>query len=126
MISAVALVWNLLGGVNFAVQMLADDLSGFPEWWLLVVETRPWWATAGMVVGVFGGLFGCVLLLLRRRLALPLFIASLVGVAMTMSHAFGVGEPGAQQVFEGIIMPFAVGVFLIWYARFSVKKGWLR
>jgi hypothetical protein len=31
-IGVAALVWNLLGVVNFTVQLTATDLGSFPEW----------------------------------------------------------------------------------------------
>lgn len=55
-----------------------------------------------------------------------MFIASIVGVIVTMIHTltsgiqFGVGE------LVGIIaMPLVVAALLIWYARYSDKKRWL-
>ena len=78
-ISIVALIWNALGGVNFFVQMNPDALADFPQPLQAIVLSRPAWATAAFGIAVFGGTLGCVLLLLRKRVAVYLFVASLLG-----------------------------------------------
>ena len=123
-ISIVALIWNLMGSANTILQMVAGDLAAMPEWWRAVVASRPGWATAAMMVAVFCGVLGCILLLLRKSAAFYLFVASLAGVIVTMSHAVGVPGAGARQIFEAIVMPVVVGLFLIWYARLAARKGW--
>ncbi|MCH7569152.1 MAG: hypothetical protein IH919_01085, partial [Deltaproteobacteria bacterium] len=79
-IGAVALIWNVMGVINFFVQMNADTLAAMPESHRAIVEGRPAWATGGFAIAVFGGALGCLLLLLRKSAAYYLFIASLLGV----------------------------------------------
>lgn len=126
LIGVVAMIWNLLGSLNILVQMTTGDLAAMPQWWRDVVASRPAWATAAMMVAVFGGLLGSVALLLRRSVALGLFILSLIGTIVTMSHALGVPGAGARQIAEGVVMPVIVGLFLIWYARMAARRGWTR
>ena len=59
-IGAVALIWNVLGGVNFFVQMNADVVTSFPETARAIIEGRPAWATGGFAIAVFGGALGCL------------------------------------------------------------------
>ncbi len=125
-IGVVALIWNLMGSANILLQLTAPDLEAMPEWWRAVVASRPAWATAAMLVAVVGGGIGCVLLLLRKPAALYLFAAALLGTVLTMSHAVGVPGAGPRQIVEAVVMPVAVGLFLIWYARLARRKGWLR
>ncbi|MFP6836693.1 MAG: hypothetical protein VB948_11395 [Pseudomonadales bacterium] len=40
-------------------------------------------------MAVFGGALGCILLLLRKPVALYVFIASLIGALVTMIHGLG-------------------------------------
>ena len=123
-IGIVALVWNLMGSANIVLQRVAPDLEAMPEWWRAVVASRPAWATGAMLVAVFGGLIGCVLLLLRKSAALYLFVAALLGTVVTMSHAVGVPGAGPRQIVEAVVLPVAVGLFLIWYARLAHRKRW--
>ena len=124
LISGLALIWNLLGSANIILQMVAGDLAAMPDWWRAVVESRPIWSTAAMMVAVFGGVIGCILLLFRKSTAIYWFVASLAGVVVTMSHAMGVDGAGPRQIFEAVVMPVVVGLFLIWYARFAQQRSW--
>ena len=65
-IGAIGLIWNVLGAVNFVVQMNADSLAVYREVEQAIIEGRPIWATGGFALAVFGGAIGGVLLLLRK------------------------------------------------------------
>lgn len=125
-ISGVALIWNVMGSANFFVQMNPEMLEMYRESERAIVEGRPLWATIAFGLGVFGGAIGSLLLLLKKSAAFYVFIASLVGVVVTIIHTltsgiqFGVGE------LVGIIaMPLVVAALLIWYTKYSEKNGWL-
>src|SRR3990170_4977752 len=125
-IGAVALIWNVMGVINFFVQMNADALASFPESHRAIVEGRPAWATGAFAIAVFGGALGCLLLLLRKSAAYYLFVASLLGVIVTMTHALGVGiDFGLGEILGIILMPLVVAVFLIWYSKQAKSKGWI-
>ncbi len=125
-IGAVALVWNVLGAINFAVQMNADAVALFPETARAIINSRPAWATGGFAIAVFGGALGCVLLLLRKSAAYYLFIASLLGVIVTMTYTLGIGiDFGLGEILGIILMPLVVAVFLIWYSKQAQSKGWI-
>ena len=68
-IGAVTLIWNVMGVINFLVQMNADALASFPESHRAIVGGRPAWATGAFAIAVFGGALGCLLLLLRKSAA---------------------------------------------------------
>ena len=96
-ISIIALIWNLMGVANLSMQFIAPESSSFPEWWREVIVNRPIWSTAAMVLALICAVFGCVLLFLKRAEAVFLFIASLVGILLTVSHAATVGDPGLPR-----------------------------
>jgi len=55
-----------------------------------------------------------------------LFIASLLGVIVTMTHALGVGiDFGLGEILGIILMPLVVAVFLIWYSKWAKSTGWI-
>ena len=126
-IGAVALIWNVMGVINFLMQMNADMLAAMPESHRAIVEGRPAWATGGFAIAVFGGALGCLLLLLRKSAATYLFIASLLGVIVTMTHTLGVGiDFGLGEILGIILMPLVVAAFLIWYSKQAENKGWIK
>ena len=125
-IGAIALIWNVMGVINFFVQMNSDVLTAYRESERAIVEGRPAWATGGFAIAVFGGALGCLLLLLRKSAAYYLFIASLLGVIVTMTHALGAGiDFGLGEILGIILMPLVVAVFLIWYSKQAESKGWI-
>jgi len=126
-IGAIALIWNVMGVINFFMQMNPDVLTAYRESERGIIEGRPAWATVGFAIAVFGGALGCLLLLLRKSAAYYLFIASLLGVIVTMIHTLGVGiDFGLGEILGIILMPLVVAGFLIWYAKQAARKGWIK
>ena len=93
------------------------------------IEDRPAWATGAFAITVFGGALGCLLLLLRKSFATYVFIASLLGVIVTMTHALGMAgstiDYGPFEISMIILMPLVVAAFLIWYSKSAERKGWI-
>jgi len=126
-IVAIALVWNVMGVVNFFMQMNPDVLAMYPESERAIIEARPLWATAGFALAVFGGAIGCIFLLFKKQVSLYFFIGSLIGVLVTMIHTLSIGIDFAVAELLGIIlMPVIVAAFLIWYTLHVQGKSWLR
>ena len=126
-ISIIMLIWNVMGSMNFVVQMInAEMFASMSETHRAIIEGRPLWATGGFAIAVFGGALGCLLLLFKKSSAYYLFIASLLGVVVTMFHSLSIDINFApSDLTMMVIMPFVVAVFLIWYAMMADKKGWV-
>jgi hypothetical protein len=128
LIGAVALIWNVMGVINYVWQMNADAVAAMPETHRAIIEGRPVWATGGFAIAVFGGALGCVLLLLRKSAASYLFVASLLGVIVTMIHTLGVAASIVDfspfEILMMILLPLVVAAFLIWYSKQAESKGW--
>lgn len=126
-IGAIALIWNVLGAINFVAQMNPDMFAAYRESERAIIEGRPAWATIAFAIAVFGGALGCVLLLLKKSAAFYLFIASLLGVIVTMMHTLGAGiDFGLGEILGIILMPLVLAAFLIWYAKLAESKNWIR
>jgi len=127
-IGVVAFIWNVMGVINFFVQMNAGALASFPESHRAIVESRPAWATAAFAMAVFGGALGCLLLMLRKSAAYYLLIASLLGVIVQLIHTFGIASSTINfspfEILMIILMPLVVAAFLIWYSKWAESKGW--
>jgi len=127
-ISGIGLVWNLLGVAAFINQMTMD-LSGLAEAERIFYETTPGWAISGFAVAVFGGSLGCLALLFRQSWAIPMLLACLLGLVVQISHSIFVGN--GIEVFgpAGFLLPaltFVIALALVWFARYSGEKGWLK
>ena len=128
-IGAVALIWNVMGVINFFGQMNADAFAAMPKAQRAIIEGRPAWATGAFAIAVFGGAVGCLLLLLRKPAAYYLFIASLLGVIVQLIHTLGIARSTINfspfDISMIILMPLVVAGFLIWYSKRAESKGWI-
>ena len=122
-ICVVALIWNLMGSVNFIMQMQPAMLANYPEAAKSLIESRPIWATGGFAIAVFVGAIGDILLLLKKAFAYYLFVASFLGVLVANIHTFQVSS--AVDIWVGSIMSFVIAAFLIWYTNLVKNKGWV-
>lgn len=128
---AVALVWNLLGCMAFAMDLALgpDDIARLPAAQQALYAARPGWAVVATAVAVIGGTLGCIGLLMGRRWALPVLVASLVGI-VTQDIALFVLVDGAQLAGPAAVAMQAVvlmvGIGLVVLARHGVARGWLR
>ena len=124
LIGAVALIWHVMGCINFFMQMDADVLASFSESARALVEDRPGWATAAFAISQFGGAIGSILLLLRRSAAFYVLIVSLLAVIVSMMHIFGVAGYSSFEIWIGVLMQLVVTALLIWYSKLAEHKGW--
>jgi len=129
LIGAVALLWNLTGVINYFAQMSTEVVAAMPETARAIIDGRPVWATGGFAIAVFGGALGGLLLLLRKSAAYYVFIASLLGVVVTMIHTVGIASSTIDfspfEIVMMILMPLVVAAILIWYSKQAENKGWI-
>jgi len=121
-ISVLTLVWNAMGCMNFIMQMDPEALTEYPEAARSLVASRPTGATSAFAIAVFGGALGCVLLVLRKALALPVFVVSLIGVVVTNVHTFSHGA--SPEIWTGSLSSLILAAFLVWYAALARRRGW--
>jgi len=124
-IAVMGLIWNLMGCMNYISQSNASAVAQMPEAYQAMIAARPAWAVAGFAVAVFGGAVGCILLLMRRAVAVQVLCASLIGVVVTMAHVLGASGLSVPALLP-VAMSLLVGAVLLWVAYAAKKKGWLR
>ena len=128
---ALALIWNLMGVMAYVAQvsMGEEALAQLPEAERALYEGVPAWATAAFAIAVFAGALGCLALLLRRAWAVPLFVVSLIGALVQNFYWYalsgGMQVAGSQSLVMSVIV-IGVCVLLIWLARRSRDRGWIR
>lgn len=126
----VALLWNLMGCMAYLsdVRLTPEDIAKLSQAQQALYNTRPAWAVAATAIAVWGGAAGCLGLVLRKRWALPLLIASLLGVIAQDIGLFvlsGVAAEAAPMaiILQGVVL--VVAVTLVILARKAVAKGWV-
>jgi hypothetical protein len=106
----------------YLAQFTADQLAYF--------DSLPAWLTAFWALGVWGGLAGSILLLIRRRYAVWAFGLSVIGAVIGLGYQMLMTQMPASMK-EGFMgfMPsviILIAAFLLWYAWTAEKKGVLR
>lgn len=129
-IGVAALVWNLIGLVIYIgqVTMSAEALAKMTEQQQAFFLTTPEWATAAFAIAVNAGVFGSLLLLLRKSWAVPMFVISLAAVVVQDVDAFVLRDAFGVVGVSSLIIPsmvFVIGVALFLYARTAKNRGWL-
>lgn len=130
-IAVVLLLWNFIGlmmyygQVTMTPEMMAETFSATQR---AFMEQTPVWAIAAYATAVTAGVIGALLMLLRKALALPLFIASFAGVLIQNFDAFVLRDVTSVWGSNSFTLPsviIVICVFEIWYTRVAKGKGWL-
>jgi hypothetical protein len=93
------------------------------------MEAMPVWQTAVYATAVWSGLAGAILLLMRRRLAVPVLLLSLVGAVGTFlpfAAVPAVRELATESDAVAAIIVIALCLSSYWFARYSQQRGWLK
>jgi hypothetical protein len=136
-IGAASLLWSGFGAYDYLMtrmrntDYLASSMPGVdPQAALAWIDRFPIYAQIGWGLGVWMGLLGSVMLLVRSRWAVGSYGLSLLGAVVGLGYQIVAAPPleGAQgpmyTVMPYVIILVALGLFL--YARAMEKKGVLR
>lgn len=130
-VSILILLWGAMGVFAFYtdVTMSEDMLAAMDDYDRAMYLGRPTWFATVYGLATWGGFLGAVALLLRRRLAIVLFLLSAVAVVVQFGWVFGVTDLIVQKGAWTVIFPIfilAIAIFQIWFANLANKRGWLR
>ena len=131
-IGVLSLVWNCFGCLDYTMTNLknASWLAKMSADQLAYMNSLPGWLTAFWAIGVWGGLVGSILLLMRNRYAAMAFGVSLVGAVVGIGYQlFLTKMPASMKEGPMGFMPWVIIIIaaaLYWYASSEKKKGVLR
>ena len=129
-VGIIGVLWNGFGCYDFFMTTTVGEpylrAYGMTEEMIAYFNAMPGWLTPAWGVGVGGGALGALLLLLRKKLAFPVFIASFAGFLITVIYQYGFSNGAAVVEQSGMIMSAVIGaicLFYIWYANAVSKNG---
>ncbi|MEL0633818.1 hypothetical protein V6237_13635 [Pseudoalteromonas carrageenovora] len=125
-----ALIWNLLGVIAFAMQvmMTPEMISKLPTDQQAAYSEIPLWSTIAFAIAVFGGLLGCILLLMKKTLAIPIFAVSFSAILLQQYYNFVVINSIELLGLSAVFMPIFVITIAILLLYISIKgkqQSWL-
>ena len=136
-VGIVALLWNGFGAYDYfmtrtqGAAYVESMMPGIDANKLMAyIDSFPLWASAGWGLGVWGGLLGAVLLLMRHRLAVPVFGLSLIGAIVGIGYQLmrPLDVPDMHTGFNAVVpyLIILIAALLFLYARGQRAKGVLR
>lgn len=126
-IGILALIWNFLGVFAYLGQayITEEALALLPQGDQDYINNSPAWVTAAFAIAVFAGAFGCIALLLSKKLANTLFTLSFLAILAQQVYNFFIQDFVAISGDKSImpIMIIVIGAFLVWYSKNQTAKG---
>jgi hypothetical protein len=123
----VSLLFMVLGCAALAMHVTADPAT-LPLDQRALFEAEPRWVLAASAAGFIAGLIGGLLLVLRRKAAVPLLLVSLLGVLVWCAGMFVTPEFRdllSTDEIAGLVVVVALTWTIFWFARHSRQRGWL-
>jgi hypothetical protein len=127
-VSILLLIWALIGDAAYLLQVTADlgELARTDPTTAKAFAEMPIWAWSAYAVAVWGATAAAIALVLRRKLAVPLYAVSLAAVLLQFGWAFFGSSVIADKGFGAAIFPLfiiAVGALSLWYANRKRAEG---
>ena len=129
-ISAVALLWNLMGCAAFGMEMFAQEAmmesmtEDQQEW----ARSIPGWVYFVYGLAVTSGVAGSIGLLMRKGWTVALFAICLAAVVVQMAYTMIIC--GGLQVMgpSSLVMPalvIGISMALLWFSLLARNRNWL-
>ena len=131
-VSGVMLLWNLMGvGAYIAdVSMSYEKMvETYGQSMADAAAAQPAFVTGAYALAVFGGALGCLLLLLRKKIAIWPLIISLVCVLIQQGYTrFATDIMSEIDMANKVmyVMIVVLAIFLVWFARAMTAREILR
>ena len=131
-VSALFLIWNVFGLAVFVMAMTkyrkpeALEAAGLSEQQIELTLATPTWVNIAFGVAVVFGVLGCIALLAKMSLAVPLLCISLAGVVVQNTYMYFLSD--TVKIMGTGASPFVIAgaIALIPYALYCANSGWFK
>ena len=128
-VGVLAVLWNSMGAFDYVMTQTRNEgyMSKFTPEQLEYFYGFPSWVVAFWAIAVWSGVFGALLLLLRKKLAARVLLGSFLSMVVTTIYNFGLSDGleamgGAfELVFSAMI--FVIAFLLYLYAKAMKNRG---
>jgi hypothetical protein len=131
LVGFLALAWFAMGCLDFVMTQTQNEtyMKEFTEAQKNYYYSFPIWAVVAWAISVWGGLLASLCLLLRKKLAAPLYLASIVAYIVACIHNFLLTNGAEFMGTAGYIMTtliLVIAIALFWYTRRQMARGVVR
>lgn len=125
-----ALLFNAIGVFDFTMYRLQGEQylasAGMTPEQIAYYATMPAWVHVIWAIGVFAAFVASILLLMRRKAALPVFCVSLAAFLLNLLHTYVLTDGGAimgqQTAITSAVIAVLLALFCV-YAWSMSKRG---
>lgn len=130
-ICILSLLWNLMGLWSFITnwQMSETGYAGLPDVQRELWSAMPTWTWVAFALAVGCGMAGALALLLRKRMAAPLFLISFLAILVQFSWPIFMTDAFSKMGMELVTFPIILaiaGAVQYFGARRAAAHGWLK
>ncbi|MEM1181700.1 MAG: hypothetical protein AAGM22_25375 [Acidobacteriota bacterium] len=131
-VSGAFLLWNLFGLAVFVLAMTkfrkkeALENAGLNEKQIELTLSTPTWVNIAFGIAVIFGVLGCLALVLKMKVAIPLLVLSLLGVIAQNLYTYVLSDTVKHMGVGASPAVIAGAVALVPFALFCASKGWLQ
>ncbi len=113
-IAVVALLWNVMGAFDYYMSQTRNEayMAMFTPEQLEFFYSFPAWSVALWAIAVWGGVLGCILLLLRNKLAVCVFLISLICMVINTIYIYGFTN-GIEVMGDPFSIAFSAAIFIV-------------
>jgi hypothetical protein len=130
-VASILILWGIAGCAALYAHVAYGPAMNpaATDWDRAYYAGLPGWFDFVYAAAVLGGLLGSIALLMRSKLARPLFILSLAAVILQFGWVFLATDLLAQKGLAATL-PFplfiaAVAGVQIWFAAYAERRGWI-
>jgi hypothetical protein len=119
LVGILALLWNRLGAMDYLMTQTqnARYMASFSEQQLAYFYAQPLWMVCAWAIAIWSSVLASVLLLLRKKMAAPIFLISWLGLVATCFHTYVLSN-GDEIMGGNTALAFSALLFVIAGARF--------
>ena len=127
-IGIISVPWNMMGAFDYLMTQTRNEayLAQFTQVQLDYYFSFPTWVVAFWALAVWSSVLGSVLLLMRKGLAMPVFMVSLAAMIITAIYNYGVSDGMEVSGTSGLVFTvviFFVALGLVLYSRAMRARG---
>ena len=132
-VGVVAVLFNGIGVFDYVMSMAQGASymasAGMTPAQIAHYQQMPIWMVAIWTIGVWGAMLGSVLILLRNKLAFPVFAVSLAAFLVSLFYTYVLTDGGeimgGQMAIASAVIASLLVVFM-WYSWLMTKRRVLR
>ena len=123
-VGVISLLWNSFGAFDYTMTNMQGEAylkaNEYSAEQIAYFTSFPVWAVALWAVGVWGAVLGSILLLLRKKQAVPIFTISMLALIFNSAYLYGFANGIEMMGTGGMVFAFVlflIALFLVVYSR---------